>query len=69
MAEQKVIMNDPKKSDYFYEESIKTLRTNIQFTGMEVKTIAFTSCYPNEGKSDVTFQLAMEIGKMGQRVG
>ncbi|HJA67077.1 tyrosine protein kinase [Lachnoclostridium sp. An169] len=68
MAEQKVIMNDPKKSDYFYEESIKTLRTNIQFTGMEVKTIAFTSCYPNEGKSDVTFQLAMEIGKMGKRV-
>ncbi len=68
MAEQKVIMTDPKKADYFYEESIKTLRTNIQFTGVDVKTIVFTSCYPNEGKSDITFQLAMEIGKTGKRV-
>lgn len=68
MAEQKVIMTDPKKSDYFYEEAIKTLRTNIQFTGVDVKSIVFTSCYPNEGKSDVVFQLAQEIGKVGKRV-
>ena len=27
-----------------------------------------TSCFPNEGKSDVTFQLAREIGNMGKRV-
>ncbi len=31
MMEMKVVMRDPKKSDYFYEESIKTLRTNIEF--------------------------------------
>lgn len=68
MAEQKVIMNDPKEQNYFFEEAIKTLRTNIQFAGMDVKTITFTSCYPNEGKSNVVFQLACEIGKMGKRV-
>ena len=50
MAEQKVIMTDPRQEDYFYQEAIKTLRTNIQFAGMDVKTILFTSCYPNEGK-------------------
>ena len=68
MTERKVIMTDPKQNDYFYEEAIKTLRTNIQFTGTEVKSIVITSCYPNEGKSDVVFQLALEIGKMGKKV-
>ena len=33
-----------------------------------MKSILVTSCYPNEGKSDVIFQLALEIGKMGKRV-
>ena len=65
---QNVVMTDPRKSDYFYEEAIKTLRTNIQFSGIDIKTIVVTSCYPNEGKSDVTFQLALEIGKMGKKV-
>lgn len=66
--EQKVVLTDIRKKDYFYEEAIKTLRTNIQFTGKNVKTIMFTSCFPNEGKSDVTFQLCQEIGNMGKRV-
>lgn len=68
MKLQKIIMTDPKKHDYFYEEAIKTLRTNIQFSGVETKSILLTSCYPNEGKSDVSFQLAVEIGKMGKHV-
>lgn len=66
--EQKVVLTDIRKKDYFYEEAIKTLRTNIQFTGKNVKTIMFTSCFPNEGKSDVTFQLCQEIGNMGKKV-
>ncbi len=66
--EQKVVLTDIRKKDYFYEEAIKTLRTNIQFTGKNVKTIMFTSCLPNEGKTDVAFQLCQEIGNMGKRV-
>ena len=68
MIMQNVVMTDPRKSDYFYEEAIKTLRTNIQFSGIDIKTIVLTSCYPNEGKSDVTVQLALESGKMGKKV-
>ena len=68
MTVQKVVMTDPRKQDYFYEESIKILRTNIEFTGMDVKTILFTSCFPNEGKSDIVFQLAREIGNIGKKV-
>lgn len=68
MAEQKVTLTDPRKMNYQYEEAIKTLRTNIQFTGIDVKVILVTSFYPNEGKSDVIFQLAQEIGKLGKKV-
>lgn len=67
-AERRVVMTDPKKQDYFYNEAMKTLRTNIQFAGRDIKTVLVTSCFPNEGKSDVTFQLAREIGNMGKRV-
>lgn len=66
--ELKVTMKDPKKSDYFYEESIKTLRTNIQFSSKQVKVVLFTSCYPNEGKSDIAFSLSLEMGKAGKKV-
>ena len=66
--EMKVVMKDPKKSDYFYEEAIKNLRTNIQFLGKQTKIILFASCYPNEGKSDIAFTLSVEMGKTGKRV-
>ena len=66
--DMRVTMTDPRKENYFYEEAIKTLRTNIQFTGKNVKTILLTSCYPNDGKSDIAMQLAQEIGKAGKSV-
>lgn len=68
MAGQKVMMTDPKKSNYFYEEAVKSLRTNILFAGRNIKTIVLTSCYPNEGKSDIAMQLAREFGNMGKKV-
>lgn len=59
MAIQRVMLTDSRKEDVFYEEAIKTLRTNMQFSGVETKSIVLTSCYPNEGKSDVAFQLSL----------
>ena len=38
---QTVALNRSMKDDYHYNEAIKTLRTNIQFAGMDVKTILF----------------------------
>lgn len=64
----KVVMKDPRKHDYFYDEASKKLRTNIRFIGTGVKTVVVTSCYPNEGKSDILFQLSIELGNMGKRV-
>ena len=39
MAIQRVILTDSRKEDVFYEEAIKTLRTNMQFSGVETKSI------------------------------
>ncbi len=58
---KRVSIQDVRKTDYYYEEAIKTLLTNIKFAGKDVKTILLTSCYPNEGKSDITFSLAREM--------
>lgn len=62
-----VSMLDPRKPDYFYEEAIKTLRTNLIFSGKNVKKIMFTSAFPNEGKSDITIQLAKEFGQLEKK--
>jgi capsular exopolysaccharide synthesis family protein len=64
----KVTMTDIRKTDYHYTEALKTLRTNLQFSGKEIKTILLTSCYPNEGKSDITLSLCQEMGSIGKRV-
>lgn len=64
---QILTMNDAGEKNFYYKEAVKTLRTNIQFTGKEIKAILFTSCYPNEGKTDIVFQLAVEMGKAGRK--
>ena len=64
---KQITLQDTRKADYYYSEALKTLRSNIQFLGAEYKTILFTSCYPNEGKSDVTFSLARELGAIGKK--
>lgn len=65
---KKLNLTDRRKPDYFYSESIKTLRTNIQLSGQSIKTILITSCYTNEGKSDIALSLAQELGSIGKKV-
>lgn len=54
--------------NYFYEEAIKTLRTNIQFSGTGVKVIMLTSSTPSEGKSETSFAIAEAFTKIGKKV-
>lgn len=63
----KVKLND-WKLDYNLDEAYKTLRTNLLFCGADKKAIAFTSCTPNEGKSNVTFHLAASLAESGKSV-
>ena len=68
MLEQKIQLTDASKNNYYYEEAIKTLRTNLQFSGKNNKAILITSTVPGEGKSDISFHLAAELGKAGKKV-
>lgn len=49
-------------------EAFKQLRTNIQFCGDDIKTIAVTSCVANEGKTETTFNIARSLSEAGNRV-
>lgn len=57
-----------KGLDFRSNEAYKALRTNIQFSGNDVKLICFTSCLPNEGKSSVSFNLAVSFAESGKKV-
>lgn len=48
-------------------EAYRTLRTNIEFTGIENRVIAVTSCTPNDGKTTVSYQLASAFAEDGKR--
>ena len=54
--------------DYRSSEAYKTLRTNIEFSGADKKTIVFTSSIPNEGKSTVTMGLAEALAEGDKKV-
>ena len=51
-------------------ESFKTLRSNIQFSnyGQSIKTIVVTSSNPNEGKSEVSINLAASLAQQKKKV-
>ena len=68
MAYKNITLTDSNPGDYFYEEAIKTLRANIQFCGKSNKVILLTSSYSGEGKSETSFNLAVELGKAGKKV-
>lgn len=62
-----VVLHRNMKDDYNYNEAVKTLRTNIQFCGSNIRTIMFTSALPDEGKSDLSFALAQSFAQIGKR--
>lgn len=50
-----------KEQSYTLKESLRALKTNIQFCGDDKKVILFTSAIPNEGKSTVVMDLARSL--------
>ena len=60
LAENGLLTNQEK-------ELYRTLRTNVEFTGIENKVIAVTSCMPDDGKTTVSFQLASAFAENGKK--
>ena len=59
-----------KRPNAASSESIRTLRTNLQFSSVdsELKTVLVTSSLPGEGKSFVSANLAASFAQAGKRV-
>lgn len=59
----KVQFEKKKELDFKTNEAYKTLRTNIRFSGDDIKVVVLTSSVPNEGKSAVSFNLANSLAE------
>ena len=59
-----------KKPNAAASESIRTLRTNLQFSSVdeELKTLLITSTLPGEGKSFISANLATSFAEAGKKV-
>ena len=68
MDKKYIQLDDTNDADYWYQETLKILRTNIMLCGKKNKVILFTSAFPNEGKSEVSLNLAAELAKSGKKV-
>ena len=64
----KTTINIPGVENYFVQEAFNVLRTNIQFSGQDVKVIALTSVDQNEGKTVLSLHLGRSLSELGKRV-
>jgi capsular exopolysaccharide synthesis family protein len=55
-------------NNYFVREAFNTLRTNILFSGKDVKSIVITSCFAHEGKTTISFETARSLAESGKKV-
>ena len=55
------------KNDFVTVEAFKTLRSNLLFSGSDIKTIVLTSTFENEGKSTVSAELSKSLAEIGKK--
>lgn len=65
---ESVVLGNIKEHSYTMKESLRALKTNIQFCGDDVRTILVTSSVPDEGKSTVSMDLARSLTESGKSV-
>jgi polysaccharide biosynthesis transport protein len=60
----------PTSSYYAFKEALGSLALNLRYLGTDnmMKVIAFTSSVPSEGKSTLTYNLAVILSVLGYRV-
>ncbi len=55
------------ENSFQVQEAFKTFRSNIEFSGEDVKTICVTSALPGEGKSTLSYELACAFADNGKK--
>lgn len=53
-----------------YDEAIRTLRTNIQFSDVDdnLKKIVISSAFPSEGKTTISYELGKSFAQTGAKI-
>ena len=64
----KLAVNRFVTKEFHAAEAMKTLRTNLMFSGADIRAVALTSFSASEGKSTISFQLAASLAQAGKRV-
>ena len=65
---EKIVVSTFVPKELRINEALKTLRTNLMFSGPSVRVVGFTSFGPGEGKSTLSLQTAISFAQMGKRV-
>ena len=58
---------EKKELPFAMAEEIKNLRTGISFSGENLKTLLFTSCISNEGKSTIALETVRSFAELGKK--
>lgn len=65
---EKIAVSRMLPKEFRASEALKTLRTNLMFSGPSVRAIGITSFGAAEGKSTISLQVALSFAQMGKRV-
>ena len=65
---QKAVINGSLTLDYAGSEAFNTICSNLTFSGKNLKKIVVTSCEPNDGKSFVSIQVAVNMARRGKKI-
>ncbi len=57
-----------EQDNYYIREAFNSLRTNILFSGRDIKSILVTSCMAHEGKTTISLELARSLTQSGRKV-
>jgi len=65
---EKIELIEQQPMTHREKEMYRTLRTNLEFTGIENRVIAITSCVPNDGKTTISYNLACALAENDKNV-
>lgn len=65
---EKIVVSSFVPKEHRVNEALKTLRTNLMFSGPSVRVIGLTSFGPGEGKTTLSLQTAIAFAQLGKRV-
>lgn len=65
---EKIVIERLTPKEFWVQESLKVLRTNMMFSGANVRAVGLTSFGASEGKTTICLHLANSLAQMGKRV-